>query len=177
MKKYNIFQEPNSWVVHLFDNNITCKCGCDNCRNSFSNVQVKSYKLRKCCETCSLEMTGWFNCYLSTDCNVTGAEKSSLNLDSNLGSLAYHASALVTELLRLGILNDSHTPQPGLPCDIMVCMHTVEYIYQLPHIYLYYDNNCLMQLYLIRGNVQLCCMCKVFKINRKFSFYRTVVCY
>lgn len=69
MKNYNIFQEPNSWVVHLFDNNITCKCGCDNCRNSFSNLQVKSYKLRKDCETCSLEMTGWFNCYLSTDCN------------------------------------------------------------------------------------------------------------
>ena len=42
--------------------------------------------------------------------NVTGGEKSNLNLNSNPVPLAYHASALTTELLRPAIFTNSHTP-------------------------------------------------------------------
>lgn len=37
-------------------------------------------------------------------------EKSTVNLDSNSGPLAFSASVLPTELFRLDLLTDSHTP-------------------------------------------------------------------
>lgn len=46
--------------------------------------------------------------------NMTGGEKSSLNLASNPGPLAYRVSTLTTELLRPDILNESNTPVNGV---------------------------------------------------------------
>lgn len=73
---------------------------------SSSNLGVEFYELRKCCETCSWEVTMGFVLWAP---NVKGGEKSSLNCDLNPGPLAYYASALTTELLRPDSLTDSHT--------------------------------------------------------------------
>ena len=48
---------------------------------------------------------------------MSGGEKSSLKQDLNPGPVAYHASTLTTELLRLDILTDSHTPGYPMTCS------------------------------------------------------------
>lgn len=65
--------------------------------------------------------------------NMTDGEKSSLNLASNPGPLAYRVSTLTTELLRPDILTDSHIPVNPMTC--IVCEYNRMSLQGNPFIY------------------------------------------